>query len=69
MTDTPTEPGWYWYRQLTAINGNKFPRIVEIYQVQQTLYIAGIGPNKFLLENVSGEFQGHLTPREDGRTG
>lgn len=61
---TPTQPGWYWWRELEARNGVRFTRIVEIERVGDVLLVSGIGTNMFLVENASGDWQRVADPVE-----
>jgi hypothetical protein len=58
----PTVPGFYWWRQDVPINGNRFPRVVEIQRVGDMLLVLGINPNAFQLDNASGEWSSGPIP-------
>lgn len=65
--ERPTAPGWYWWRQDTPINGNKFPRVVEVFDAGGgRLMVASLQPGAFRLDNASGEWCAIPLPEEEG---
>lgn len=67
-TKRPTVPGWYWWRNDGAINGQRPAIVVDIQPkyswTAKPLLVGGIRPGQFLLENASGEWQGPITPKD-----
>jgi len=49
-----------------AINGIRARRVCEIELLGGVLYVVGLNPNPFRLENASGEWSGPLTPPQEG---
>ena len=64
-SEKPTVPGWYWHRQHDAVNGVRFVRICEIERVGNTLFVLGLQPGRFVLENASGAWAGPLEPPKE----
>ena len=65
-SDKPTAPGYYWHRSRTMVNGKHFTWVVEIEKVSDVLYVAGLSPNRFILENASGDWAGPIPAPEEG---
>jgi hypothetical protein len=59
----PSRPGYYWHREATAINDNRFPRICEIARVNGPHLLVYCGTmNPYRLDNASGEWSSEPIP-------
>ena len=66
-TEKPTQP-WIWlHRAHTAVNGFRSVHPVTILSVHGVLYVEGLGPNRFLLENASGHWAKVMMPKDGSR--